>query len=643
MIFKKGNFKKIRIQKRWAVTTLAEKCGISRSSITRWETGKLEPSEKMVRIMAQFLQVPVSEISSLSEEQPKSQHLISGVADSYLSFAEEHSGFYDRNIDTLYKTVHTLDKKIKETAIITKALLSSMDICFYIKDTNSKYVIANKKLLRNLSLPVDYNILGRTDKDVFSYKEAKNNYEEDLDVLRTGEPVLKHESYIPGTRKKKWGLISKIPILDTNECVSGVIGTFVDITDRKKEEKKRKILEEAINDLNDGVIIWKNPEKRIDTAEIVFINNGIKKITGINIKDTFTIRSFLNVVHKDDHALFTNALFNADSENRSYYEFRIINRMTNKESILRGKIFQYEKDSYIGLFRDITDEIRKNEIREMLEQALYNSKDVVWYSRLEPAYKVIYISKSVFELFGYPPETFYNDKDFWYNNCCHPDDVEELVNYRDDMRWPSKKEHRIIRKDGQVRWIETSVTPKKVRGKQCVFYIDRDITERKKAEKDRELLEELMKDSPYIFWVCESAPSSRNIFVSDSIKDIYGYEASDFLDKYDFWISNCVHKDDREKCRDAFFVNNDKINKLRCRIVRPDGSIRHVETTIINRRENYIAYVEKDITHEVNKAEEIESAKILTIAKKLLKGGIDVDTISSCTGLDKKMILNSIS
>jgi PAS domain S-box-containing protein len=638
MIFIRDKFKQIRTQKRWAISTLAEKSGISRSSISRWEAGKLQPTEKMVRKMAHFLQISVSEISSLVEEKPKSQYPISGVVESYLSFTEEHTELYDKSIDNLYKTVDSLNKKIKETAIITKALLSSMDICFYIKDIDSKYVIANKKLLKNLSLPIDYNILGKTDQDIFSHKEAKNNYNEDVDVLRTGKAVLKHETYIPGTRKKKWALISKIPIRDINEAISGVIGTFVDITERKREEQQRKILEEAINFVDDGVVIWKSQNSKIESMEVTFINKGIEKLSGIIVEDALKGNVLRNQIHIDDRLFFNRALYEAATDNYAKSEIRIINKITGNVKILRAKIFQYEKNSYIGLFRDITAETRKNEIREMLEEALYNSKDVVWYSQLEPEYKILYISKSVTELFGHPPEAFYNDKDFWYKHACHPDDVEELIKYRDSMEWPSKKEHRIVRKDGQVRWIETSVTPKKIRGNQYVFYIDRDITERKKAEKDRELLEELMKDSPYIFWVCESAPKSKNIFVSESVKDIYGYEASDFVNKEDFWINNCVHKDDIEKCKNAFFINNDKINKLRCRIVRPDGSIRHVETTLINKRENYIAYVEKDITYEIKEAEQTDSTKIVTIAKNFINNGIDIDTVVKCTGLDRNII-----
>jgi PAS domain S-box-containing protein len=640
MIFKREKFKQIRIQKRWAITTLAEKCDISRSSLSRWESGKLEPSEKMIRKIAHFLQVSVSDISNLTGEKQKSSYPISGVAESYLSLSEDDTGYYDKSIKNLHEIVNTLNKKIKESRIISKALLSSVDICFYVKDINSKYIIGNKKLLKILSLPLDYNFLEKNDQDIFSYKEAKNNYNEDINVLRTGNAILKREGYIPGTRKKKWGMISKLPILDINGSTSGVIGTFVDITDRKKEEQKRKILEVSINNIEDGVIIWKAPQKNIESIKTLFLNSGIKNITGLNLDEASFLKNWFDVIHKTDHKLFKEALCDTNTINSNFYNFRIKNNKTEKERIIRGKISQYDNDHYIGLFRDITEETRKNEIREMLEKALYDSKDVVWYSRVEPTYKILYISKSVLELSGYPPEAFYNNEDFWYNNCCHPDDVAELIKYRKGRNWPNKKEHRIIRKDGQVRWIETSITPKKVRNQQYVFYVDRDITERKKAEKDRVLLERLIKNSPYIFWICESAPKSKNIFVSESVKNIYGYDVADFINKKDFWIKNCVHKDDIEKCKNAFFVNNDKINNLRCRIVRPDGTIRHVETTLINQRKKYIAYVEKDITDEFEKAEKNETKQVLNIARKLMKSGVNINTILNCTGLSKETLDN---
>ena len=45
--------------------------------------------------------------------------------------------------------------------------------------------------------------------------------------------------YIPGTRKKGWGLISKIPILDLKGNIAGIVGTIVNITERKIAENTR--------------------------------------------------------------------------------------------------------------------------------------------------------------------------------------------------------------------------------------------------------------------------------------------------------------------------------------------------------------------------------------------------------------------
>ncbi|HBM15770.1 MAG TPA: hypothetical protein DD381_05420 [Lentisphaeria bacterium] len=60
----------------------------------------------------------------------------------------------------------------------------------------------------------------------------------DKEVLTTGKSILDKEDYIPGNRKTKWGIMSKIPILDLDGKIEGLLGFFVDITDRKKAEEE---------------------------------------------------------------------------------------------------------------------------------------------------------------------------------------------------------------------------------------------------------------------------------------------------------------------------------------------------------------------------------------------------------------------
>ena len=69
--------------------------------------------------------------------------------------------------------------------------------------------------------------------------EAKENHDQDYNILLTGKSIIKQENYIPGSRKKKWGLINKTPIFDITGKITGIMSSFIDITDRKLAEKPK--------------------------------------------------------------------------------------------------------------------------------------------------------------------------------------------------------------------------------------------------------------------------------------------------------------------------------------------------------------------------------------------------------------------
>jgi len=77
----------------------------------------------------------------------------------------------------------------------------------------------------------------------------------------------------------------------------------------------------------------------------------------------------------------------------------------------------------------------------------------VWYGLDGQA---IYITPSCEEISGYPRELFYQDPDFFIS-IVHPDDLDIFMGHRDahyvKSTPPAEVTFRIIRKDGEVRWI----------------------------------------------------------------------------------------------------------------------------------------------------------------------------------------------
>ncbi|MCP4177109.1 MAG: PAS domain-containing protein [bacterium] len=357
MKFYAAKFKEFRKLKRYSVNDFCKASGISRSTLWEWESEKRSPSEANVRMLANILETDVSNISDIISKDNLSGLNISDSLNYWAPTADQNIKSREKDLANVIGNIKNINDQLTHTSIIVNALLSTMRTIFYLKGSDLKYIVVNKKFLNTLSIPLDFDSQGKDDYSFFAKKEAKNNSLQDKEVLLSQKPIINQEGYIPGTRKKKWGLISKLPILDANGKSAGIVGTFVDITERKNAEEIRRILEIAVN----------------------------------------------------------------------------------------------------------------------------KSLHVVWLLTPPPHYKLFYVSESSLNMYGYPPDKFTTHTDFWLNHCLHPDDKKRLNKEWLDgtsVKAPQKRTFRIIRPDGSIRVIESTLINTKI--KNCVAYIEQDITDKSK-------------------------------------------------------------------------------------------------------------------------------------------------------------------
>jgi transcriptional regulator with XRE-family HTH domain len=226
----------LRKEKGLSVNGLSHLLGVCRTTIWKWIRGLLIPNERKVRKLADVLEVPVNEISDLSGSAPQSNSKISNFASALDSFAGSGILKKQQEFQAFSTALNKLNQETVYTNIILKAILSSTDFIIYIKDAEQKYITASSSFIANLNLLPGYSVIGKTDEDFFTVRGAKNNSDEDSKVINTGDSVINREAYIPGSRRKKWGLISKYPIFDNEKKISGVIGIIHDISDKKAKE-----------------------------------------------------------------------------------------------------------------------------------------------------------------------------------------------------------------------------------------------------------------------------------------------------------------------------------------------------------------------------------------------------------------------
>ncbi|OOE13969.1 putative bifunctional diguanylate cyclase/phosphodiesterase [Fictibacillus arsenicus] len=147
-----------------------------------------------------------------------------------------------------------------------------------------------------------------------------------------------------------------------------------------------------------------------------------------------------------------------------------------------------EKDSYSI---DLEQEIKKHkETHAELEasrgnlQNVFDSIDVAIWSHNLQTNKLL-ITSGIEKLYGYPLQAFYDDVDLW-KKVIHPDDLEITVMRATDIQKGiiTTSEYRILRPDGDIRWIQDRGIPFLNEKGELVDFnsILIDITERKHAE-----------------------------------------------------------------------------------------------------------------------------------------------------------------
>ncbi len=130
---------------------------------------------------------------------------------------------------------------------LLNTLMDSIPDTIYFKDTASRFTRINKAQAKVLGVSKPEDAIGKTDLDFQPPELAKSFYAEEQEIIKTGIPLIDRVEFNPTPEgRQRWFSASKVPILDQNGQVIGIVGVSRDITERKlAEEKFRGLLESA--------------------------------------------------------------------------------------------------------------------------------------------------------------------------------------------------------------------------------------------------------------------------------------------------------------------------------------------------------------------------------------------------------------
>jgi rsbT co-antagonist protein RsbR len=103
----------------------------------------------------------------------------------------------------------------------------------YFKDLESHITRANRAHAVRMGLSDPAEEIGKSDFDFFPEERARVKYEQEQEIIRTGQPVLNLEERDSTGR---WALTTKMPLRDENGEIVGTFGISRDITEMKEAQ-----------------------------------------------------------------------------------------------------------------------------------------------------------------------------------------------------------------------------------------------------------------------------------------------------------------------------------------------------------------------------------------------------------------------
>ena len=171
------------------------------------------------------------------------------------------------------------ERALLEERELLRTLIDNMPDCIYVKDVESRFLIANRGVARLVGADSSDFLLGKTDFEFFPKELAAAYFSDEQAIIQSGQALVnQEETSVDAKGSPKWLSTSKVPLRDKHGRVIGIIGIGRDITERKQAEEalraERELLRTLVDNMPDYIYV-KDAESRFLLA-----NGGLARLVG---------------------------------------------------------------------------------------------------------------------------------------------------------------------------------------------------------------------------------------------------------------------------------------------------------------------------------------------------------------------------
>jgi PAS domain S-box-containing protein len=387
-----------------------------------------------------------------------------------------------------------MEAKVREHTDFLQTLFDTIPNPVFHKDANGRYAGCNPAFLEFTGRPME-EILGKTVYDL-EPKDIADKYEE-KDRELFDQPGKQHYEWKihNALGEIREVIFDKATILDTNAEVSGLIGVISDITERKRAEQALCNKSEELQLILDTVpaTIWfkdkSNNFLRVNKATCEMMGFSKADIEGKNAREVFP-DWLAEKYYEDDLEVIRSV------QSKMGIEEQLTNAAGELRWVRTDKIPWYDEQGnlagVLAFALDITENKRAEEsLRESEAQFRTLVESAPQAIFIQGQGRFAYVNQEAIRLFGAKSQEFLLGQSVIKR--FHPDDhakVLERIRLLNEERKPVPLiEERILKLDGTASDVEVSAVPFRYGEESGALVFVSDITDRKRAEAEKEKVE----------------------------------------------------------------------------------------------------------------------------------------------------------
>ncbi len=273
-------------------------------------------------------------------------------------------------------------------------------------------------------------------------------------------------------------------------------GVMVDITSRKHAEEENHRAQQRMEMLVTSSTVMLYTCNAFGDFDATFVSDNIYAITGFT-KEEFLSKGFwANHLHPDDATkVLENLAFIFKNDHYKHeYRFRYKDG-TYHWMYDELKLFKDKHGKPLEIFGTWSDITARKEAEEALSQSEDKFKYVFDYSNIGKSITSlggeIHVNKAFGDMLGYDPDELQGTN---WQDLTHPDDIEvSQIEYDSILSGKidtARFTKRYLKKNGSIVWTDVSTSLRRDKQGKPQYFISAevDITERKQAERVREVL-----------------------------------------------------------------------------------------------------------------------------------------------------------